>query len=143
MKKRGRNRSGVSDWNSLMVALRRRDTISPVEIAQLVRQYADVSPDYALRRLQREGVLQRLDPQRRGLYVVAGGKAGAFVADPAAAVIFAHNHPSGDLQPSEADLRLQEQLTEAGKILGLRILDHVIVTRKGYYSFQESGLIKS
>jgi DNA repair protein RadC len=64
------------------------------------------------------------------------------IADRAAAVIFAHNHPSGDLQPSAADLRLQDQLTEAGKILGISILDHIIVTRKGYYSYQVSGLIK-
>ena len=64
------------------------------------------------------------------------------IADRAAAVIFAHNHPSGELQPSEADLRMHEQLTEAGKILGLRVLDHVIVTRKGHYSFQEAGLIR-
>jgi DNA repair protein RadC len=64
------------------------------------------------------------------------------IADRAAAVIFAHNHPSGDLQPSEADRRIHDQLTEAGKILGIRVLDHVIVTRKGYFSFQETGLIK-
>ncbi len=65
------------------------------------------------------------------------------IADRAAAVIFAHNHPSGDLQPSEADIRIHNQLTDAGKILGLHVLDHVIVTRKGYYSFQEAGLIHS
>lgn len=65
------------------------------------------------------------------------------IADRAAGVIFAHNHPSGDLQPSQSDLQLQEQLTEAGKILGIRVLDHVIVSRKGYYSFQEAGLIKT
>ena len=64
------------------------------------------------------------------------------IADRAATVIFAHNHPSGDLEPSDADLRMHEQLTEAGKILGLRVLDHVIVTRKGYFSFQEAGLIR-
>lgn len=63
------------------------------------------------------------------------------IADRAAAVIFAHNHPSGELQPSEGDRRMHDQLTEAGKILGIRILDHVIVTRKGYYSFKEAGLI--
>ena len=63
------------------------------------------------------------------------------IADRAAAVIFAHNHPSGELQPSEADLRMHEQLTEAGKILGIHVFDHIIVTRKGYYSFQEAGLI--
>jgi len=64
------------------------------------------------------------------------------IADRAASVIFAHNHPSGDEQPSESDRRIQEQLTQAGDILGLRILDHVIVTRKSYFSFQEAGLIR-
>jgi DNA repair protein RadC len=64
------------------------------------------------------------------------------ISDRAAAVIFAHNHPSGDVQPSDADRQLQEQLTEAGKILGIRVLDHVIVARKGYFSFQEAGLIR-
>ncbi|MCK4619905.1 MAG: DNA repair protein RadC [Desulfobacterales bacterium] len=63
------------------------------------------------------------------------------ISDRAAAVIFAHNHPSGDLKPSNSDLKIHEQLTEAGKILGLRILDHIIVTKKGYYSFQEAGVI--
>ena len=63
------------------------------------------------------------------------------ITDRAAAVIFAHNHPSGDVQPSEADLKTQEQLVQAAKILGIRVLDHIIVTRKGYFSFQESGLI--
>jgi DNA repair protein RadC len=63
------------------------------------------------------------------------------IADRAAAVIFAHNHPSGDLQPSDADLKTQEQLVQAAKILGFRVLDHVIVSRKGYFSFQEAGLI--
>ncbi|MBN2372702.1 JAB domain-containing protein [bacterium] len=64
------------------------------------------------------------------------------IADRAASVIFAHNHPSGDLQPSEADLRIHRQLTEAGKILGIQVLDHIIVARKGHYSFQEAGLIR-
>ena len=63
------------------------------------------------------------------------------ISDRAAAVIFAHNHPSGDLKPSNSDLKIQEQLTEAGKILGIRVLDHIIVTKKGYFSFQEAGLI--
>jgi len=64
------------------------------------------------------------------------------IADRAAAVIFAHNHPSGDLQPSEADRRTHEQLTEAARILGIRVLDHVIVSKKGYFSFQEKGRIR-
>lgn len=64
------------------------------------------------------------------------------IADRAAAVILAHNHPSGDLKPSDADLRIHEQLNEAAKILGIRILDQIIVAKTGYYSFQETGLIK-
>ena len=64
------------------------------------------------------------------------------IADRAASVVFAHNHPSGELQPSEADIRIHEQLTEAAKLLGLRVLDHLIVARRGYYSFQEAGLIR-
>lgn len=63
------------------------------------------------------------------------------IADRAAAVILVHNHPSGDPQPSDADRRTHDQLTEAAKILGLRILDNVIVARKGYFSFQEAGLV--
>ncbi len=63
------------------------------------------------------------------------------IADRAAAVIFVHNHPSGELQPSESDLNIHRQLTEAGKILGIQVLDHVIVTRKSYYSFKETGLL--
>lgn len=62
------------------------------------------------------------------------------IADRAAAAILAHNHPSGELRPSDADLRIHSQLEDAARILGLRILDHVIVGRMGYYSFRESGL---
>lgn len=52
------------------------------------------------------------------------------IADRAAGVILIHNHPSGDTQPSEADRRTHDQLTDAGKILGLRVLDNIIVARK-------------
>lgn len=63
------------------------------------------------------------------------------ITDRAAGVIFAHNHPSGEIKPSNSDLKIHEQLTEAGKILGIKILDHIIISKKGYYSFQENGLI--
>lgn len=63
------------------------------------------------------------------------------IADRAAAVILVHNHPAGDIQPSEADRRTHEQLTDAAKILGLHVLDNIIVAKKGYFSFQEAGLI--
>lgn len=63
------------------------------------------------------------------------------ITDRAAAVIFAHNHPSGDLQPSAEDLKSQTRLVEAATILGIRVLDHLIVGRRGYFSFEESGLV--
>lgn len=63
------------------------------------------------------------------------------ITDRAASIILAHNHPSGELKPSNSDLKIHDQLIEAGKILGINILDHIIISRKGYYSFQEAGLI--
>jgi DNA repair protein RadC len=52
------------------------------------------------------------------------------ITDRAAAVIVAHNHPSGNLEPSEADIEVTERLKQSGKLLGIKLLDHVIVTQK-------------
>lgn len=54
------------------------------------------------------------------------------------AVIVAHNHPSGNLTPSPEDVALTRRLKEAGALIGVRVLDHLILTRDGYYSFNES-----
>lgn len=59
----------------------------------------------------------------------------------AAQVILAHNHPSGDPEPSEDDLEINKRLVEAGKILGIEVIDHIIVAKEGYISFKEKGLI--
>lgn len=59
----------------------------------------------------------------------------------AASVIFVHNHPSGNLEPSEEDLEITQKLVESGKILGIEVLDHIIVTNDKYFSFKEGGLI--
>lgn len=59
----------------------------------------------------------------------------------AAAIIVAHNHPSNDPTPSDEDIRLTRRLVEAGKVLGIRVLDHVVVTRDGYCSFRERALV--
>ena len=56
------------------------------------------------------------------------------VREAAAAIIFIHNHPSGDPSPSEEDQRLTERLVDAGRILGISVLDHVIVARGGFVS---------
>lgn len=57
------------------------------------------------------------------------------------AIIIAHNHPSGSLEPSQADKEITDRLKRAGDLIGLRVLDHMILTRGGYYSFCEHGLI--
>lgn len=59
----------------------------------------------------------------------------------AAHVIVAHNHPSGDPEPSDEDKILTDRLVEAGKILGIELLDHIIITSNTHYSFKEKGLI--
>jgi DNA repair protein RadC len=65
------------------------------------------------------------------------------ISNLAAQVIFAHNHPSGSTQPSEADLKITSRLITAGKILGIKVVDHIIVTKNNYLSFKEKGLIDS
>ena len=57
----------------------------------------------------------------------------------AAGVIAVHNHPSGNLKPSQADLSLTQKLVQAGKMLDLPVLDHLIVSEKGYFSFADEG----
>ncbi|MCG2726876.1 MAG: DNA repair protein RadC [Elusimicrobia bacterium] len=59
----------------------------------------------------------------------------------AASIILAHNHPSGTLEPSPEDLSLNKRLVEAGKILGIQVLDHMIVTKNEFSSFKEKGLM--
>ncbi|MEA2088409.1 MAG: DNA repair protein RadC, partial [Patescibacteria group bacterium] len=58
-----------------------------------------------------------------------------------AQIIIAHNHPSGNTEPSEDDLETTKRLVEAGKILGIEIIDHIIVTKNNYLSFSERNLI--
>ena len=59
----------------------------------------------------------------------------------AAAIIIGHNHPSGDLTPSRDDINTTERLVEAGQLLGVDLLDHVIQGGGRYLSFREQGLI--
>jgi DNA repair protein RadC len=59
------------------------------------------------------------------------------ILDAASFVIVAHNHPSGDTNPSDEDLVITRRLATAGKILGISVLDHVVIGGDGYYSLQE------
>jgi DNA repair protein RadC len=87
-----------------------------------------------------------------GIFEVSTGGIAGTVADPklifmaalranASAIILSHNHPSGNLQPSQQDLTLTRKITEGGKILDIRVLDHLIITTEGYYSFADEGVL--
>ncbi|EHQ27047.1 JAB domain-containing protein [Mucilaginibacter paludis] len=87
-----------------------------------------------------------------GIFEVSSGGTSTTTADPrlifaaalkanAKGIILAHNHPSGDWMPSHNDKAMTRLLVEAGALLMIPVLDHVIVTREGYYSFANEGLL--
>jgi DNA repair protein RadC len=87
-----------------------------------------------------------------GLYEASSGTTTYTVADPrlifvaaikanACAVILSHNHPSGNLNPSQADIDLTKKMREAGKFLEVAVLDHIIISSESYYSFADEGLL--
>ncbi len=57
----------------------------------------------------------------------------------AASIILAHNHPSGNLEPSNEDIEVTKRLVESGELLGIKVLDHIIFSQNNYYSFTENG----
>jgi DNA repair protein RadC len=61
--------------------------------------------------------------------------------EPAAGIILIHNHPSGNANPSEEDLQITKQLVEAGRLLGIRVYDHIILAGESYRSLADDGLI--
>lgn len=87
-----------------------------------------------------------------GVFEVSTGGISGTVADPklifAAALkacstglILSHNHPSGNLTPSQADIDLTRKIKEGGKLLEIQLLDHIILTSEGYFSFADEGLV--
>jgi len=87
-----------------------------------------------------------------GMFEVSSGSNSGTVADPkfifcsaikanASGIIMAHNHPSGNLAPSQSDIDLTRKMREGGKYLEIQVLDHIILTSEGYYSFADEGLL--
>jgi len=87
-----------------------------------------------------------------GIHEVSTGGMAGTVADPkvifsvalkcaAASIILSHNHPSGNLKPSQADINLTRKIKDGGSLLDISVLDHMILTADGYYSFADEGLI--
>ena len=83
--------------------------------------------------------------------ISVGGTAGT-ICDPkviyvtalkcnAASIVLVHNHPSGNLRPSQADIELTKKLKAAGQFLDLPVLDHIILTKDAYFSFADEGLM--
>jgi len=87
-----------------------------------------------------------------GVYSMSKGGVAGTVVDPklvfsvalkcnASSIIVCHNHPSGNLVPSEADKNLTQKLKIAGQYLDITLLDHLIITKESFYSFADSGLL--
>jgi DNA repair protein RadC len=87
-----------------------------------------------------------------GIFEVSTGGITGTVADPklifvaalksgATGLVLSHNHPSGNLQPSQADIELTKRIKEGGKLLDIQLLDHLIITSEGYCSFSDEGII--
>ena len=120
---------------------------SPAVVSQLLSPLLDG--------LDREHfVVLALDARNRpiGAHTVSVGSLSAAIVHPrevfkfailanAAAVILAHNHPSGDCAPSTDDVELTKRLVGAGELLGIAVLDHVVVAEGGFISLREAGLM--
>src|SRR5690554_574319 len=87
-----------------------------------------------------------------GIFQVSSGGIAGTVADPklifstalkacASSIILSHNHPSGNLQPSQQDIELTKKIKTGGSYLDIMVLDHVIITSDRYYSFADEGMI--
>src|SRR5712692_98326 len=122
---------------------------SAVDAATLLHTYlADVDREHF--------VILMLDQKNKviGINTVSVGSLTASICHPreiykpailcnAASIICGHNHPSGDCQPSREDRALTQRLVEAGKLLGISVLDHVIIGGEGrYFSFADEGLLE-
>jgi len=117
---------------------------TPADLLPHVRHYADRKQEHFLCasinganeilniRVVSIGLIDRTPIHPREVFADA-------LADRAAAIIVAHNHPSGGLEPSPSDVEVTGQLKAAGSVVGIALLDHIIFNRKGYYSFLEAG----
>lgn len=119
---------------------------SPTDILPLVRHMADRKQEHFIcvslnganeviaTRIVSVGLVNRTQVHPREVFADP-------ITDRAAAVIVAHNHPSGNLTPSPEDVSITGQLKAAGEVLGIQVLDHIIFSDRGYHSFLENGAL--
>jgi len=117
---------------------------TPADLLPHVRHYADRKQEHFLCasinganeilniRVVSIGLIDRTPVHPREVFADA-------LSDRASAIIVAHNHPTGDLEPSASDVDVTNQLKAAGSVVGITLLDHIIFNRSGYFSFLESG----
>lgn len=117
---------------------------TPADLLPHIRHYADRKQEHFLCasinganeilniRVVSNGLVDRSPVHPREVFADA-------LTDRASAVIVAHNHPNGGLEPSPSDIRITAQLKAAGEIVGIMLLDHIIFNRIGYFSFLEAG----
>jgi DNA repair protein RadC len=117
---------------------------TPADLLPHIRHYADRKQEHFLCaainganeilniRVISIGLIDRSPVHPREVFADA-------LADRASAVIVAHNHPSGGVEPSAADIAITAQLKAAGEMVGVELLDHIIFNRTGYFSFLEGG----
>ncbi len=117
---------------------------SPVDVVPLIQHYANRKQEHFISislnganevmniRVVTIGLIDKSHVHPREVFA-------DILVERASAVIVAHNHPSGSLTPSREDMAVTKQLKEAGDLLGIKLLDHIIFSRRGYYSFLEHG----
>lgn len=117
---------------------------TPVDLLPHVRHYADRKQEHFLCasinganeilnvRVISIGLIDRAPVHPREVFADA-------LSDRASAIIVAHNHPTGGLEPSPSDVEITAQLKAAGSVVGITFLDHIIFNRSGYFSFLEAG----
>lgn len=119
---------------------------TPADLLPHVRHYADRKQEHFLCasinganeilniRVVSIGLIDRTPVHPREIFADA-------LTDRASAIIVAHNHPAGTLAPSSADIEATTQIKQAGEVVGIELLDHVIFNRTAYYSFLEDGTL--
>jgi DNA repair protein RadC len=119
---------------------------APSDVLPLIRHIADRKQEHLMAitlnganeviavRVITVGLLNRTQVHPREVFADA-------VTDRAAALILAHNHPSGSVEPSADDRAVTRRIKDAGEVLGISLLDHLVFARRGYFSFKEAGEI--
>jgi DNA repair protein RadC len=145
----------ISIIAGLELGRRRQDTAEP-EVVQITRSkdIFDLLSRYFSDIHHEEFwiiLLNKANKVSSNFLISKGGMAGT-VVDPkiifkvalennAASIVLAHNHPSGNLKPSQADINLTKKIINAGKMLDIQVLDHVIFAQKHYFSFADEGMM--